>query len=667
MDKQIDQFRRTQFSRRALLLLGAQAGVMGALGLRLYQLQVLESDAHFSVAEENRINQAPIPPVRGEIFDRSGAPLARNTPNYRLRLVREVLDPETGERERIDVPETIDRLRRLIALSDDELTRLEKRLSRTRAFVPVLLRENLTWDEFALVNANAPALIGVEPELTWSREYPSEIATASAHILGYVAAVTEEDLRADRTGDRSLRLPEARIGKNGVEKAAEPMLRGQAGLRKFVIDAAGRERAEIERIEGEPGRDLGLTIDAGLQNYAMRRLAGESAAAIVMDVWSGDLLAMASAPAYDPNKFVRGISHADWDALRNDEYDPLRNKAVAGAYPPGSTFKMITALAALEAGMPLDETITCRGKMTFGDRDFHCWKREGHGKMDLFDAIKHSCDIHFYEAAFRAGIDRIAEMAGRFGLGERFDLEIPNLNRGVIPTRDWKRANHGEDWRQGETLITGIGQGFVLTTPLQLATMTARIANGRERVRPRLIRSINGAPAPLAPREPLGVAPEHLDVIRRGMEAVSNESGGTAFRSQIADPENRLAGKTGTSQVYSITPAEREAGVREYEDLPWRLRDHALFVAYAPAQTPRYAVAVVVEHGGGGSKAAAPVARDIMMRALYGTEPPLEAYPTWIREELEEQRAAPTGEPNGENAPEIRGFGDVATTPESEG
>ncbi|MEM1419176.1 MAG: penicillin-binding protein 2 [Pseudomonadota bacterium] len=622
--------RRVRFGRRALVLGGLQAGVAGALGYRLYQLQVLEAEQHQMLAEENRINVHSVAPPRGQILDRLGRPLAVNRHNYRLLLVRERMD---------SVEATIAQLRELIDIPENELEKAFRKLKRTRGFVPVQLVENMDWEAFARVNANAPALPGVVPEIGWTRDYPDDRAYDFAHVVGYVAAVNEDDLARDRSNDPILRLPDARIGKNGVEKAAEPLLRGRAGKRSIEVNAAGRELRELERDPGVAGDDLTLTIDLELQRYAMKRLQGESAAAVVMDIHNGDILALASAPAYDPNKFVFGIGHADWNALREDEYDPLRNKAVAGAYPPGSTYKMLTSLAAVEYGvMAPRERIQCNGKMHFGRRDFHCWKRQGHGSMNMKDAIKHSCDIYFYEAARRIGIDNLAELSNRFGIGEKFNIEIPNLSDGLMPTKDWKYAALGENWHQGETLIAGIGQGYVLASPLQLAVMTARIANGEKRVMPRLIRAKGGVPAALPEFESLNIAPENMKFVQDGMNAVSNEPGGTAYRSQIYDPANLIAGKTGTAQVRNISRAEREAGVKKNEELPWRLRDHALFVAYAPYDKPRYAIAVVVEHGGSGSRAGAPVARDIMMRALYRGVPPLEAYPPWIRPEIEKQR-----------------------------
>lgn len=631
---QVDQQQR--FSRRALLLFGAQLGVAGLLAGRLYQLQLVQNAEYATLAEENRINLEPVAPERGEILDRHGAPIAVNRPNFRIDVIRE---------EARNIEETLARLRRMLDLSDKDVERLIKKFHQTRAFVPVTVKENLDWATFARINANAPALPGVKPEAGRVRDYPER--EDLAHVVGYVAAVTREEVAEDRSNDPLLRMPDARIGKNGVEKAAEEKLRGSAGERRFEVTAGGREIRELSRDPGQAGQELRLTIDLELQRYAMRRVQNESAAVVVMDIHNGDLLAIASAPAYDPNKFVFGIGHDDWNALRDDDHDPLRNKAVAGGYPPGSTFKMITAIAARHFGlMDPQDSVYCSGGMRLGNRIFHCWKRGGHGAMQLKSAIKHSCDVYFYEAARRVGIDKLAEIAARFGIGEAHDLEIPNVRRGNLPTPAWLKEARNMNWAGGDTLVVGIGQGALLMTPLQMAVMTARLANRRYKVKPRLVRMRNGVEEPPPVFEPLGVDPRHIDLALEGMNAVSNETGGTAYRSRIEDPVNRLAGKTGTAQVRRITAEERASGVRKNEDLPWKLRDHALFVAYAPVEEPRYAISVVIEHGGGGSKAAAPVARDVMMRALWGGEPPIEAYPREARsEEIERRKRIAAGEP----------------------
>jgi penicillin-binding protein 2 len=397
---------------------------------------------------------------------------------------------------------------------------------------------------------------------------------------------------------------------------------------------------ELGRTEGKAGRDIRLTLDQGLQDYAMERMRGESAASVVIDVTNGDIAAIASSPGFDPASFVFGISSGDWGALLNNDHRPLSNKTVSGVYPPGSTFKICVALAALEAGVcNPHETVYCPGYAWLGRRRFHCWKKGGHGSVDLRRSLAHSCDCYYYEMARRVGADNISAMARRLGMGIGHGLPLPAVSEGLMPDRAWKQENRGEPWTPGDSYNYGIGQGFTLASPLHLAVMTARVASGLT-VTPRLVKSIDGVEQPIHPLESLGIDPKHLHAVRDGMYNVSNVPGGTAWRSRIEDENMLLAGKTGTSQVRIITAAERAAGVTSNEDLPWNRRDHALFIAFAPYYAPRYAVAQVVEHGGGGSKVAAPIARDILMQALWGGEPPIEAYPAEQRQEIEERRAA---------------------------
>ena len=404
-------------------------------------------------------------------------------------------------------------------------------------------------------------------------------------------------------------------------------LRGSAGTREVEVNAVGREMRELGREEGRAGDNIQLTVDADLQAYVQARLAGESAAAVVMDTQTGDVLAIGSAPTFDPNKFVRGISSKDYSALLNDKYRPLAAKPAQGTYPPGSTFKMVTALAALEEGV-IDpgETVKCWGHIEVHKRRFHCWKRGGHGPVDLAKSLRESCDIYYYDIAQRVGIEKIAEMARKLGLGERHDLPLSAIAQGLIPTKAWKREARSADWVIGDSLNAGIGQGFVLASPLQLTVMTARLATGQA-ISPRLVRSVNGIETPVRNDGPLEISTSNLNAIREGMYEVVNARRGTAGRSKVVGDDLRMAGKTGTSQVRNITAAERARGVFRNEDLPWERRDHALFVCYAPHDNPRYAVTVVVEHGGGGSTAAAPIARDVMLQAFYQGKPPLEAYP----------------------------------------
>ncbi len=617
-----------RISRRAALLLGAQGLMFGALVWRLKSLQIDAAERYLLLAEENRINVRLIPPARGEIFDRNGKPLAVNRQNHRVVMIRE----QAG-----DVEAVLDDLDRLIGVPPHQRSRILREMRSKSAFVPVTVAENLDWESFARVNANAPALPGVQPEVGLSRLYPE--GETLSHVLGYVARFSESDRERDDANDPLFQIPDFHIGKNGVERAKEASLRGAAGASRIEVNAVGRVIREIDRTEGTPGADLGLTLDLDIQRYAMRRMQGESSACVLIEIETGDILALASAPGFEPNKFVTGISQSEWNALLEDDHRPLANKTVSGQYPPGSTFKMIVALAGLEAGVIAPgEGVFCNGGYRLGERTFHCWKRGGHGHVALRDALKGSCDVYFYEVARRVGVDRISDMAVRFGLGPAPDLPMTAVRDGIAPTRAWKQATQGESWQVGDSLNVGIGQGYVLASPVQLATMAARLGGDGVAVRPRLIRTIAGQPVPIPPPAPLGVSAAHLRLVREGMFAVSSERGGTAYRSRIDDPEMLMAGKTGTSQVRRITVAERARGVTRNEDLPWNRRDHALFVAFAPWQQPRYAVAVVVEHGGGGSRAAAPIARDVMMRALYGGEPPLRAYPAGEREEIQRQR-----------------------------
>ncbi|SIO55197.1 peptidoglycan glycosyltransferase [Rhodovulum sp. ES.010] len=612
--------------RRALILGGAQAIFVTALALRMRHLQVTQADEFRLLAEENRINIRLIPPARGLIYDRVGHVVAGNEQNYRIVVVRE----DAGAPE-----EALARLVRLVPLDAETIERAIKEINRHSPFVPVTIADRMRWEDVARVAVNAPVLPGITPEVGLSRHYP--LGPDFAHVVGYVGPVSDYDLDRLEDPDPVLQIPRFQIGKTGVEAKHEAQLRGSAGTRRIEVNAAGRVIRELDRVEGEPGSDLQLTVDAGLQNFIQARLGEDSAAVVVMDLEHGDLLGIASSPSFDPNKFVRGISVADYRALTDTPYRPLSNKAVQGAYPPGSTFKMITALAALEAGeVTPDETVWCPGFLKLGARRFHCWKRGGHGHMNLLESLQQSCDVYYYDVGQRVGIDRIAEMARKLGLGERHDLPLSAVGTGIAPDKAWKRARYGEDWRIGDTLNASIGQGYVLATPLQLAVMSARIATGR-RISPRLVKSIDGIEQPPAPAEPLDITPANLARIRRAMDAVVNSRRGTARRSRVVAEGMAMAGKTGTSQVRNITAAERAAGVFRNEDLPWERRDHALFVAYAPADNPKIAVAVVVEHGGGGSSAAAPVARDITLRALYGEVPPLDAYPDRQRWQIEER------------------------------
>ncbi|MZR32058.1 penicillin-binding protein 2 [Sneathiella litorea] len=602
------------FSRRSLMMAGSQAVLMSALAGRLYYLQVIHSDEYSTMADENRMNLQLLPPLRGRIVDRFGLEVASNRHNYRVVLI-----PEQTK----SVEATLDALEHYVPPGSIDRERVLKDVKRKRSFVPIPVVDNLTWEQFAKINVNSPDLPGIQMDVGSTRDYP--YGPLFAHIVGYVGAVSERDLQTQEY-DPLLELPEFRIGKSGIEKYYDKTLRGKAGLSRLEANAFGRIIRELNRQEGIPGNDAVLTIDKQLQEFTVRRMGTESAAAVIMDIHSGDVLSMVSVPSFDPNAFASGISSADWKALIEDPKRPLGNKAIGGQYPPGSTFKMIVALAALEAGViNAGHQVFCSGHTQLGKHRFHCWKRGGHGKLDLEDAISQSCDIYFYDIARKVGVDKIAEMAHRFGLGEELDIDMLGERDGLIPTKAWKLAVQGVPWQLGETYNTGIGQGYVLATPLQLAVMTARLANGGKKVSPRLVRSINGEalegamqPHPQLNLEDLdlGISQNSLKYVLNGMYKVVNGPRGSARAAKIRVEGWEMAGKTGTAQVRRISRKERIEGVRKSDEKPWEERDHALFVGYAPFDDPRYAVSVIVEHGGSGSGAAAPIARDLLQETL---------------------------------------------------
>lgn len=594
------------FTRRALLLGTAQIALFGLLAGRLYYLQVVESDKYALLADENRISMRLLSPRRGRILDRWGTELATNRRNYRVMIV--------AEQANNDVDATLAALGQLIPIDDSQRQRVKREIDRHRKFVPVVVAENLSWEDFAKINLHSPDLPGVQLDVGETRDYP--YADAFSHVVGYVGAVSDTEIGDDPL----LELPGFRVGKSGVEKVFDERLRGRAGHSQIEVNAYGRAIRELERTDGQPGDDVVLTIDADLQRYAVDRLSGESAAAVVMDIHTGEILSLVSNPGFDPNWFNVGITQAQWKMLSTDKYKPLINKAIQGQYPPGSTFKMVVGLAALESGsIDANTRVFCPGHIEFGNAVFHCWRKGGHGTMGLVSALEESCDVFFYEAARRTGVDKIAEMANRFGLGDATGIALTGERKGLIPTRAWKKAVLGQPWAQGENLVTGIGQGYVLTTPVQLAVMVSRIANGGYAVEPRIVRDQDYLGTDHDKRmandrwPAISIKRDFLDMIHEGMIRVTTPPRGTASRARITEAQYAMAGKTGSAQVRRITKLERETRVRKNEEKPWEERDHALFVAYAPVQAPRYACAVIVEHGGGGSVAAAPVARDLLL------------------------------------------------------
>lgn len=596
--------RAKQFTRRAFVLGGIQGGILCILGGRLGWLQVAQGSRYKTLAENNRINLKMLAPSRGEIVDRFGVPLAVNTQNFRVLVTPEQTD---------DLKTALKKLHQIVELEENTVTKILKQAERSASFVPLEIKDNLNWDQVAKIEVNLPDLPGLSIDVGEIRSYP--FADSTAHMIGYVGAVNKKEL-ADEEDEPLLKLPGFRIGKTGIEKALDKDLRGSAGNVEMEVNVLGREVRELKRDNGTVGSRVVLSIDAELQRYTQERLAQtRSASAVIMDVHTGALYALASHPGFDPNLFTRGISAERWEELLADPAFPLTNKALAGQYPPGSTFKMVTALALLEEGaITSKSTVFCPGHYELGRDRFHCWKHSGHGWVSVVSALAESCDTFFYKNSTEIGIDKIAEMARRLGLDQKYGFELPEERAGLMPDKSWKERYIGQKWQPGETVVASIGQGYIQTTPLQLAVMTSRLVNGGYAVKPWIIGMNGDAVTGQQQWESMNLSKSNLDLVKSGMNAVMLSKSGTAAASQIDIEGMEMGGKTGTAQVKRITKAERAAGVKN-EELEWKYRHHALFVGYAPYANPRYACAVVVEHGGGGSKAAAPVARDLLKMA----------------------------------------------------
>lgn len=584
---------------RSYIMIVAKLVCLMLIVLRLYYLQVFQADKYKMLADENRISTRLLIPPRGVIYDRNGVMIASNRQNFQAMIVAE---------QTPNVQKTLDKFKKIMPFSDEEEARVKRDLKRNRSFVPIKIKDNLNWEEVAKIQLNAADLQGIYIDEGLIRDYP--FGESMAHILGYVSSASEKEAKND--DDPLLQVPEFKIGKAGIEKLFEKELRGKGGSLKLEVNAYGRIMKEIERIEGVAGKPLYLTIDSRLQQKAFEAFGEQSGAAVVLDVNTGEVLAFVSAPSYNPNAMSKGLNSKDWKALLNNERNPLSNKAIAGQYSPGSTFKTIVALAALESGIIKPETrFFCTGQMFLGNHAFHCWRRHGHGHLNIVEALMHSCDIFFYETAQRIGIERIAEMARRFGLGQKTNIGLENEKSGLIPDKAWKLKRFGESWQQGETVISGIGQGYILTTPLQLATMVARIANGGYEVKPTFTKVTDKSTI-----KKINISTEYINAVKQGMYDVVNIPGGTAYRSHFNINGQEMAGKTGSTQVRRITMKERQTRILRQDELPWKYRDHALFVAFAPYDNPRYGVAVLVEHGGGGSSVAAPIASQILQEAI---------------------------------------------------
>ena len=614
-------------NRRMFIIGSAKLVVFTGIIIRLFSLQITETNKYLTLSDKNRLREWRLPPVRGEFLDYFGSVIAGNLIVYQLHLV-----PEQVE----DFKYLMLRLKAILNLTSSEFQKILKQKKKQKSWETLIVSENLTWEQFTKVNYFLHDLTGAKPVLSVSRNYPFK--DNYTHVLGYVSEASVDDLLNNEVIKRS-HVPGLKVGKTGLEKSFENDLIGTNSVQRYEVNAYGKRINQIDHVEGSKGKTIRLTIDTEIQKFC-NELLGDSAGSItVMDIYTGEIIAMQSSPTFDPNLFVFGISQDDWQLIRNNPLKPLLNKTLSGLYSPGSTIKPIVALSALENHVVTPNfKVNCTGKTEMYGETYHCWKKKGHGVVDLKGAMKQSCDTYFYEIARKLGVDRLKETANKFGLGEKvLDSTFGNEKKGLIPDTKWKKDTLGKGWVIGETLITGIGQGYMQTTPLQLCLMTAQIANGGFKIKPRILINKNDQTSNLQKfleyknstndlmsiddqisnfgLKPLFRNQENINLVKEAMFAATNEAGGTSYRSRHTDKNFMFAGKTGSSQIKRFTPEQREAEVKQ-ESITYLERDHAWFVAFAPVSNPRYAISVLVEHGGSGSKAAAPLAKKIIKKVL---------------------------------------------------
>jgi penicillin-binding protein 2 len=627
------------FTRRAMVLGGAQGAMAALLAGRMGWISIAENEHYKLLSESNRVQLRLIPPRRGWIVDRHGQPIAINRSDFRVDLIPDRIVDEDG---------IIAELTQLLGLPGDEVQRIRDELKRAAGYQPVPVAENLDYAKYAAVTVRLPELPGVSPLRSFSRFYPD--GAAVGHLVGYVGTPNKEEYEAENKNPLLI-TPGFKVGKDGLEKTMEPRLRGRPGAQRVEVTARGKLVKELSTLSDRGGGMLPLTIDAGLHAYAARRLGDNSGCVTVLDCRTGEILAMPSMPAYDPNSFSDGISHAEWDLLSKDDHLPLVNKTLQGLYPPGSTVKPMMSLALLQAGIDPEARVNCSGAYRVGNAVFHCAKRGGHGPIAMHEAIIKSCDIYYYHMGRTAGIDALAPVARGFGLGKEYDLPVPSQRYGTVPDPAWLKRKYKRDWETYDTVNLSIGQGYLLVNPLQLAVMAGRIASGHA-IEPRLLRT-KTMPSP----PPVGVTAEHLAFVRDAMGGVVNSGRGTASVAKLPLEGVLLGGKTGTAQVRRITMAERASGVRSNESLAWKMRDHSLFVGFAPVDNPRYACSVIVEHGGWGASVAAPIARDTLLylfdkeKAMAALAPLEEQWGGTLAERMR-RRFARTEEPEPPPPPE---------------
>ena len=595
-------------TRRMFILSSLKIAVFIGIICRLFYLQISENIKWRSLSDKNRLREWKMPPQRGIIEDYFGEKIAKNSQVFQLHMIPE------------DVPnleELFFRLSKIIDFNERKKSNLIKRLKKRKPWEPIIISDNLSWSEFSRLNLFLHETPGIKPVVSIARKYIED--GSFSHIIGYVSAVSVKDLENSALL-RKINIPGLKTGKNGLEKSLNEDMIGKPGLQRFEVNAYGKRIKELKFVEGTAGKNYRTTLDIDVQKFTSELLKDKSGSICVMDIYTGDIIAMVSSPTFDANKFVHGIDTKDWQDLINDDKKPLINKSIAGLYPPGSTIKPLVALSALENDVISPNTTTeCKGVIELYGHTYHCWKEKGHGFLRLREGIKQSCDIYFYEVARRLGVDRLAETANKFGLGNKV-LDILDEERtGLVPSTKWKLKNIGRGWLLGETLLAGIGQGYFQVTPIQLCLMTAQLANGGYKIKPKIIYNEQALQSTTdASREQFGQLYRNQENVKFVLDAqfgATNEPMGTSYRSRHVKPEYIFAGKTGTSQIRSITKEERELKIKQ-KDLPYKRRDHALFTAFAPYKNPRYAFSVVIEHGGAGSSAAAPLAKKVIKKVL---------------------------------------------------
>jgi len=587
-------------NKRMFIIASAKVVVMLGIVSRLFFLQVKENKKYLTLSDKNRIREWKLAPIRGEFLDYFGNTVAGNFEAYQLHII-----PEQVE----DFRYVIFRLKDLLELSDRQFKKLIKRKDEIKPWETLVVADNLSWEKFSKINNHLYDLNGVKPVISISRNYPYN--ESYTHLLGYVSRANKNDILLNENIKNQF-VPGLKVGKTGLEKSFEKQLIGTNSVERYEVNAYGRRISQLAFQKGNKGETINLTIDSKIQELANQLLAKKAGSICVMDIFTGSIIAMHSSPSFDPNLFVFGISQDDWQLIRNNPMKPLVNKSLSGNYSPGSTIKPIVALSALEHEIISPNfTVKCEGKKEMYGQTYHCWKKQGHGFVDLKNAMKQSCDSYFYEIARRLGVDRLSDTANKFGLGKKvFGNLFDNEKKGLIPSTSWKKNTLGKNWLLGETIITGIGQGYIQTTPIQLCLMTAQIANGGYKIYPKVVTKNNEAEEAPDKFMPLFKDPRNIKIIQKAMFVSTNEVMGTSYRSRIDDPKYQFAGKTGTAQVQRITEEDRELNLKTFE-IPYKARDHALYIAFGPYKSPRYALSIVIEHGGSGSAVAAPLAKKL--------------------------------------------------------